>query len=451
MTKGFVRCCNNLSLVIPFPIVRLFPQNTYRRCFITEKDRVKKLLDPVSFYPCTTDLWTSRAQHSYISLTVHCLDGNFDLHSNLLETKEFSDSHTGINIAEELEGVLQDWIPLHGLVAFTTDNGTNVVSATEFLQCTQLPSLSHCLNLAVEKACSIPDVTKALSRCCRLVSHFNHSAKSAYLLKQKQEILNHRTLNLIQDLATRWNSSYYMVSRIIDQQQPLCAALLELKRTDLMPSDTELSTMETYVDIMRPLVTITEAIGAEKWITISSVRPILYKLFNSHLMATPSETQLKSEMLSDLKKRYSDDLVILLSEAAFLDPRLKALPFLSSSEMKKVVESIEDDTMQVAETCGEIEPTETVTEPPAKRKKGEHKLFNLIDDIMNSGTQDEQPVLTNLQKAHAEVSRYSSEPSSTNSNPLAWWQVNSFRYPKNICAYQLRLCPPSEHLVLLEM
>ena len=34
---------------------------------------------------------------------------------------------------------------------------------------------------------------------------------------------------------------------------------LELKKSDLMPSDAEFLTMETYVEIMKPLVAITEA------------------------------------------------------------------------------------------------------------------------------------------------------------------------------------------------
>ena len=34
---------------------------------------------------------------------------------------------------------------------------------------------------------------------------------------------------------------------------------LELKKSNLMPSDTEFLTMETCVDIMKPLVAITEA------------------------------------------------------------------------------------------------------------------------------------------------------------------------------------------------
>ena len=43
-----------------------------------------------------------------------------------------------------------------------------------------------------------------------------------------------------------------------------------------MPSDTEFTTLELFVKVMKPLVDITEAIGAERWVTISVVRPLLY-------------------------------------------------------------------------------------------------------------------------------------------------------------------------------
>ena len=45
-----------------------------------------------------------------------------------------------------------------------------------------------------------------------------------------------------------------------------------------MPSDTEFSTLEAFVSVMKLLVEITEAIGGEKWITISTIRPILHNL-----------------------------------------------------------------------------------------------------------------------------------------------------------------------------
>ena len=62
----------------------------------------------------------------------------------------------------------------------------------------------------------------------------------------------------------RWNSSYYMVERVVELQQPICAALLELKRSELMPSDTELAAMSDYLFVVDPLVQITEGLGREK-------------------------------------------------------------------------------------------------------------------------------------------------------------------------------------------
>ena len=57
-----------------------------------------------------------------------------------------------------------------------------------------------------------------------------------------------------------------MVSRIIEQQQPICATLLETQKLDFMPSDHEFKTMEEFVLLMKPLVDVTEAIGADKMV-----------------------------------------------------------------------------------------------------------------------------------------------------------------------------------------
>ena len=406
--------------------------------FETEKKRVRDLMHSAERFAVTTDLWTSRAKHAYTGVTVHYITDEYSLESHLLETKEFPESHTAQNIAEELEGILQEWnLPLDKLCAATTDNGTNIVLAAEILGWQRIPCFSHTLQLAVERATCLPEVSRALAQCRRLVTHFNHSSKSTYLLKRKQEALHHPHHSLIQDVATRWNSAYYMVIRVLEQQQPLCATLLELKKGELMPSDVEFATMENYVQVMKPLVVITEAIGAEKWVTISTIRPLLYKLLNVHLksVATDNRQQraLKSAMYADLEQRYTGELLLLLSKAAFLDPRLKALSFLSTVEKEELRVAIETEATAVAEgMCSETRnnsdtPEGTTTPPPVKRAKGEHKLLELLDDIVQP-TEDQQLTFTHLQKARTEVTRYVDEP-FTQDSPLEWWKRNAFRYP----------------------
>jgi len=58
----------------------------------------------------------------------------------------------------------------------------------------------------------------------------------------------------------------------------LHAILLELHKGDMMPSDAEFSSLDIFVKVMKPLVDITEDIGAEKWVTISVVQLIVHKI-----------------------------------------------------------------------------------------------------------------------------------------------------------------------------
>lgn len=64
---------------------------------------------------------------------------------------------------------------------------------------------------------AMPEITKVLACCLRSVSYFNHSSKSSYLLKEKQQNLHHKQHNLVQDITTRWNLAYYMVQRVLEQ------------------------------------------------------------------------------------------------------------------------------------------------------------------------------------------------------------------------------------------
>ena len=322
--QGFLKMLNTFEPRYSPPDRKAIASNYMPKLYETERKRVLGLVksNDDCHYAITTDLWTSRANQAYCCVTIHYITSDYMLRSHLLETKEFSDSHSAENVAEELISILENWeLSTEMLVAATTDNCANMVRAVQRNGWLHVPCFSHVLNLAVEKVLQLPDVSKAVARCRRVVSHFHHSSKSTYLLKIKQQDLHHPTHSLIGDVVTRWNSTFYMVERLIEQQQPLCAALLALKKGDLMPSDTEFAVMESYIEIMKPLVTITEAIGAQKWVTISTVHPLLHKLLNVTLIEKDGDTSqqkaIKSAMRMNLQNRYAGAVELLLSKAAF--------------------------------------------------------------------------------------------------------------------------------------
>ena len=94
-----------------------------------------------------------------------------------------------------------------------------------------------------------------------------------------------------------------MAERILSQQQPIRATLIELRKGELMLTDNEFKTLECFVKVTKPFVDITEALGAEKWVTISTLTPLLHKILNIYLK-------------------------VASTDASLLDPRFKSLPFL---------------------------------------------------------------------------------------------------------------------------
>ena len=59
-----------------------------------------------------------------------------------------------------------------------------------------------------------------------------------------------------------------------------------------MPTDTEVSTMGAFVEVLKPIVDITEAIGGENLVTISTIKPLLHKLLLMHLIEKNTDTLL---------------------------------------------------------------------------------------------------------------------------------------------------------------
>ena len=113
----------------------------------------------------------------------------------------------------------------------------------------RISCFSYTLQLAVDKVINLPRVSKAVACCKQLVNHFNPSSKSSYLFKQKQYDVKHQQHHLIQSIATRWNSSYYMMERVLEQQQSLSAALSQIRKVYLMPTDSEISVMYDFVNL----------------------------------------------------------------------------------------------------------------------------------------------------------------------------------------------------------
>jgi hypothetical protein len=183
-------------------------------------------LKQAQYVSVTTDGWTSRATESYITITAHYLvDGQ--LRSKVLQTRQLLDAHNAENIADVMKSVMDEWkIAKPSItIPITTDNAQNVVKSVQIVGFwPHIICFAHCLNLATQKGLDIHVVSRLLGRVKRIVTFFHASSTATKVLSDKQCALDLPKHKLVQDVKTRWNSSYDMLERYLEQQPTIFAA-----------------------------------------------------------------------------------------------------------------------------------------------------------------------------------------------------------------------------------
>ena len=267
-----------------------FMERELPKLYQKTKGRVFAVTDACGYFALTTDCWSSRANESFIGITFHSITKDWDLESFTLDNRELSVSHTAENLAQALKAVLIDCsLDESHISAATVDNAANIQKAVRDVQGWKcLGCFGHTINLCVKVGLKQHKIQTTVSRCSRLVTYFRKSTQAATLLASKQEALGMKKHKLLQDVETRWNSTYDMIQRVMEQQAAICAALLEQKRMDLLPKDNELKLLEDIIDVLKPFKDVTEQMSGQSYVTVSTVHPILHFIESSVLQPLDS-------------------------------------------------------------------------------------------------------------------------------------------------------------------
>ena len=121
----------------------------------------------------------------------------------------------------------------------THDQAANVNLAGEILweelAWENVSCSAHCLQLAIKGALEGHQrhLDRLLAKCRSLVGHFKHSALATSILDEKQRQLGiKQPLHVVQACATRWNSTFYMLRRLLQLKSPLALMLADLSQKE---------------------------------------------------------------------------------------------------------------------------------------------------------------------------------------------------------------------------
>ena len=442
--------------------------------FESTKAVVSNLINSCESVSLTTDIWTSLTMEAYLTVTVHFVTADWRLECFVLETKKMAKSHTAANIEEILSEIISDWaIPRNTVASIVHDNGSNIVKCTD--QMNEDPAwggvkgvrcaghtLQLCINAALKK---YDNVTRTVAAAKRLVTHFKKSAKAttALIEKQKDPALPVKCHKLIQEVGTRWNSTYMMLQRLIEQREAVAAVLSDVSVSKQSDRNLELTTAqwrtaEDIVSVLKPMITLTELLSQDINASLSATVPMLINIKNRHLAVRDDDSNviknLKTTITQEIVTRWSLESLQVSSvyiQAAVLDPRFKKLNFFTDEQTEEAYSAVENLAESIAENAhrpvrvreeslsDSDREEQPPTAPPKQNEKAQIVAMLMDVDEEEEQTEDEG----NEMKAYIKDNSYAKNKKDMEKEkeknkdmkikeqgPLEWWKKNEDRYPQ---------------------
>lgn len=440
------------------------------RTYMTEKiipdiynrisSKIEASISQATAVSVTSDMWTCQHNNqSFLSFTAHWITSDFILKHGVLAMKPFEGSHTGTNIAKELNHIAEKWnIPHNKMHLIVHDSGANMIKGVRDAEYESAKCFIHSLQRAVEESLkSQMEIIQTIAAARRIVTHFNHSGIAQEKLKLIRQELNLPNHQLVQDVSTRWNSTYYLMQRLLEQKRAVSLYITDHESlTNLTPSQWEL--MEECIKLLKPFEEITK-ITSSGICCISEVIPHTVTLLkylgkDETAIRTPNLSRMKSSLRVELETRFNFDENDKYLVATFLDPRFKTT-FLGLVQAQRAKQKILLEALRMS--CDESSSSNDDSSPLSKKKNRqmnetdndieiethesfwhcfeeiatENKNFQTYEDVEKSPVANE---IDFYMKTARLVDR--------TADPYKWWSANATKYPSLTAFAKIYLSSP---------
>lgn len=389
----------------------------------------------------TTDCWTSRCTESYLALTIHFIDKSFKLNSFLLSCHHFNETRTSLNLSENIKSTLEIWNLEKKVILAVSDNAHNIKNALNSLQLKNFGCFTHTLNLIVQAA--LKTESNLIDKIKTIVSHFYKSPNSHQKLIQYQKNIGIKDpKKLVQDVSTRWNSTFYMVERFVELENSFRGTLGLIDKPPPSLNPEEWQYLKELRSILKPFEEATLAVSGQLFMTASMViviaqglRHVCNQLKNSNY-TTRAKTFIQS-LVNEMNNRQTWGNIErskTLARCTFLDPNFKTVPFSNNSvALESVKKNIIELTAQIISLrISEVleHSTETTQLPESTNLFEESGEPSIWDNVDQKVAQMQPSIGTSTSQAITEIQRYLDDTIiKRNLDPLVWWCEHQYYYP----------------------
>lgn len=228
----------------------------------------------------TVDHWTSISNETYASLTRHVITTNWEIVNMPFTICKISGHTTGADIATDV--ALMCAKAKINPTCVVSDCEASMVSASRLMPHAWQGCTNHRLEKVADKIFASPTHASALKKARKVAGHFHSSSQASEQLRQTTTLVLKRTLTTIQDVETRWWSTWSCCHRLLVLKGSLLA-LEQVEEGIYIPLELRLTSdewkiLEVCVAILEPFMEAEKTLEGEKYVTASLTIPVLFMI-----------------------------------------------------------------------------------------------------------------------------------------------------------------------------
>lgn len=280
--EGFMAFVNKLDPSYVLPSRKALKTMVTERYNIS-KEKTMEDLKKADFVSLTADMWSSINMDGYLGVTCHYITPEAKLATVVLGVRRFYQTHTAQHLMEAKALLMAEWGITTKVQCMVTDNASNMILSAQLLNLRHVPCFAHNLNLIVKKALDqTPLINEIRQKARKIVGLFRSSCKAKDKLVEMQGLMGRPALKLMQEVDTRWNSTYDMLQRLYEQREPVGAALSNLNSDTAPLTSFEYNIIQESLSLLQPFKLATTELSEEQKVSASKLIP-LYRMLQHKL------------------------------------------------------------------------------------------------------------------------------------------------------------------------
>ncbi|KAH9634304.1 hypothetical protein HF086_011564 [Spodoptera exigua] len=431
---NFVEALNGDYKIPPREVIteRVIPV-LYDKCLNNQKILVQE----AESVCLTSELWTSTNNDTFMCISGHFINKDFQFKSTLLKCLHLSRTYTSVDLAIIFRFICLDWGIFNKVNMCVTDNNRDIIEAVNSLGWDHCTCISQKLNNILQSFTKTYETTLKKINTIAYRSQMCNKAEKGLDSSQNRVSDSNQPLELLNSIPPMWDSIYLMIEKSLNLKNEIKA--IDEKITELPNiTDDEWTALHQLYLMLKPFHEAITELSSEKYIyaskgiaIINGLKDVMKEIEKKPQYYSRLENifkQLRAKLYEDFSStEYESKMAI----CTILDPRYKTAMFIDEV-VGETVENAKSDLISAVQQMMKCE-----SQNEMNSDHGDQNAMDVDDGEINLWRRRKLSIqnkkkcsdFNQLMLAQQEVAAYlQGDLAESSCDPCEWWQTNQQKF-----------------------